>query len=84
MYFESFSNRFLSSKKTLVSFTLEILSANLSNISKPILEANELKLVDPIQTEKKIDEMEENIDNFLNEVDFVLSESNAKNNIEIK
>ena len=52
-------------------------------ISKPFLEANELKKVDPLNIEKKINDLEDYIDGFENEVDFVLAESNARTEIEI-
>ena len=51
--------------------------------SKSFLKANEYSLVDPIEIDKKIKEYEEEIDNFLNEVDFRLSTSNALTFIEI-
>lgn len=52
-------------------------------ISDPFLKANKLNIIDPCGVEKRIDEMDEKIDNFLAEVDFVLSESNAKTEIEV-
>ena len=51
--------------------------------SKSFLKANEHSLVDPIEIDKKIKEYEEEIDNFLNEVDFRLSTSNSLTFIEI-
>ena len=51
-------------------------------IAKPFFEANVLRLIDPCQIEKEIEKLDEKIDNFLTEVDFVLSESNAKTEIE--
>jgi hypothetical protein len=53
-------------------------------ISKPFLEANEAKTIDPLDARKKINELEEEIDTFLSEVDFVLSESNAKTLIKVE
>ncbi len=47
------------------------------------LEANVLRLLDPCQVEKQIDELDEQIDTFLTEVDFVLSESNSRTEIEV-
>ena len=46
-------------------------------------EANVLRLLDPCGVEKKIDDLDEKIDTFLTEVDFVLSESNSKTEIKI-
>lgn len=54
------------------------------NIAKPFLEANELKLVNPVDIYKRIEELDKEITNFEAEVDFVLSESNAKVEIEIE
>lgn len=52
-------------------------------IAKPFIEANEYNLIDPLKLGDKIDALDESIDNFETEVDFVLSESNAKTNIEL-
>lgn len=52
-------------------------------IAKPFIEANEYNLIDPLELGKKIDALDESIDNFEAEVDFVLSESNAKTNIDL-
>lgn len=56
----------------------------IENISKPYLEANEARVVDPLNARKKIEELQEEIDNFLAEVDFVLSESNTITKITIE
>ena len=47
------------------------------------LEANVLRLLDPCEVEKQIDELDEQIDTFLTEIDFVLSESNSRTKIEV-
>lgn len=52
-------------------------------ISKPYIELNELKLVDPIGVEKVTDKLRDNLDNFKSEVDAVLSEINAITHIQI-
>jgi len=52
-------------------------------IAKPLIEANTLKLADPLKVEAKIKDLEEKISRFTGEIDFVLSESNAKTEIEI-
>jgi len=52
-------------------------------ISKPFLEANEIKLIDPLDYNRKHKEIYESIENFESEIDFVLSESNAKTKIKI-
>lgn len=53
------------------------------NIATPMLEANELKLVDPIGIEKEIERLDKEISDFEAEVDFVLSESNSRTEIEV-
>ena len=53
------------------------------SIAKPFIEMNELKLLDPCEVESKIETLDEKIDNFLAEVDFVLSESNSRTEIEV-
>lgn len=53
------------------------------SISKPFLEANELKIVDPIECDKVNKELFDEITKFTSEVDFALSESNAKTKIDI-
>ena len=52
-------------------------------ISKPYLEQNEAKVVDPLDARKEIEKLEVNIEEFLTEVDHVLSESNTITKIEI-
>jgi hypothetical protein len=54
------------------------------NIAKPFIEANELKLVNPVDIYKRIEELDKEIVEFEAEVDFILSESNAKVEIEIE
>jgi hypothetical protein len=51
-------------------------------IAKPFIEANELKLIDPLKLQEKIDVLDKEIDEFESEVDFVLSESNSRTEIE--
>ena len=53
------------------------------DIAKPFFDANEFVELDPLKIKDKIEKLEKDIDNFLNEVDFVLSESNAKTEIKI-
>lgn len=52
-------------------------------ISKPFLETNEAKVVDPINVRVEIEKLEERINDFLMEVDFSLSDSNTITKIEI-
>ena len=52
-------------------------------ISKPYLENNAPKLLDPLNVKKKIEELQDSITKFESEVDIVLSEANAKTEIEI-
>lgn len=54
-----------------------------SQIANPVLEANEVKILDPIKIDREIEKLEKQIDDFEAEVDFVLSESNSKTEIEI-
>lgn len=51
---------------------------------KSYKELNEYKLFDPISIRKTIKEIEEEVDMFLAEVDFILSESNATTFIEVE
>lgn len=52
-------------------------------VSKMFMEKNKLALYDPIDIKTKIEKLEKEIDEFLTEVDFVLSESNSRTTIEI-
>lgn len=52
-------------------------------MSESYLKMNEFELVDPLNIKKLIDKLESEIDEFLFEVDFSLSESNSKTEIEI-
>ena len=58
-------------------------SEEIDAISKPYLENNAPKLIDPLDVKKKIEELENSITKFEAEVDVVLSEANAKTEIEI-
>lgn len=51
--------------------------------TKSFMERNEFVLIDPLNLDKRIDELEESISNFKTEVDAVLSESNAVTQISI-
>lgn len=57
---------------------------DIDNISKPFIRQNEVVLLDPLDIKDKIEELEEDIDGFMSEVDFVLSESNVITNITIE
>lgn len=52
-------------------------------ITKPYLENNAPKFIDPLDVKKKIEELENSISKFIAEVDVVLSEANAKTEIEV-
>lgn len=52
-------------------------------LSTPFREDNILNLVDPLKLKEKIDKLDLEIDTFLNDVDFALSESNAITKIEV-
>lgn len=54
------------------------------NISKPFLENNSPKMIDPLNAKDQILQLENDILKFLGEVDVVLSESNAKVEIEVE
>ena len=56
---------------------------DIENISAPFLEQNEWKIIDPLNIKGAIEALEKDIDNFLSEVDFVLSESNTITKIKI-
>jgi hypothetical protein len=58
-------------------------AADVEAISVPFMEQNEVKLVDPLGLQGKIDGMSESIDGFLSEVDYVLSESNTLTKITV-
>lgn len=53
------------------------------NVAKPFLEQNQPNMIDPLKIKEKIDYLEKRIDDFLTNVDFSLSESNAITKIEI-
>lgn len=55
----------------------------IDSISKPFLAANTVQLADPLDIENLIKMMEEDVENFLAEVDLTLSEVNAKTYIAV-
>ena len=55
----------------------------IETVSEMFMEKNKLALYDPIDIKTKIEKLEKEIDEFLMEVDFVLSESNSRTTIEI-
>jgi hypothetical protein len=57
---------------------------DIASIYDPVFQRYEWKFQDPIGIEKKIGELEKSIDDFLNNVDFTLSTSNALTTIEIE
>lgn len=59
-------------------------SGDYDNIAKPFIEANELRLVDPLNVKNQIDSLEEEISTFNADVDIVLSESNSQTTIEVE
>jgi hypothetical protein len=60
----------------------KVSDSDYDTIAKPFIEANELKLIDPLKLQDKIDMLDKEIDEFETEVDFVLSESNSRTEIE--
>lgn len=58
--------------------------SEISMISNPYLEQNEWELINPLLLQDKIESMRKEIEEFENEVDFILSESNTITKITIK
>jgi hypothetical protein len=58
-------------------------SEEIDAIPKPYLENNAPRFIDPLDVKKKIEELANEISKFEAEVDVVLSEANAKTEIEI-
>lgn len=56
---------------------------DIQTITDAYLKSNKAERVDPLDVEKKIKNLQTDIDNFTTEVDYVLSESNAKTTIEV-
>jgi predicted translin family RNA/ssDNA-binding protein len=52
-------------------------------ISKPFLQRNEAKLVDDLDIEDKIKKLDKELEDFLEEIDVILSESNSQTYIEV-
>lgn len=52
-------------------------------VAKPRLQRNEVSVIDSIEIQKVIDKLDQEISSFVSEIDFVLSESNAKTMIEV-
>lgn len=55
----------------------------MENVIKTYRKSNEAEIVDPLKLSDHIDRMEDEINGFLKEIDFVLSESNATTHIVI-
>lgn len=62
---------------------VQIGKSDTDSIRKPYMEANEFHIFDPIEVEKKIALIESETQDFLSEIDAVLSESNAITIIEV-
>lgn len=56
----------------------------IKTVEAPIRMMNTPSVVDPLELASKIRSLEEEIEDFLSNVDFALSESNAKTEIEIE
>jgi len=54
-----------------------------SNVADPFFKNNSFNQIDPIGVKDKLEKMEKEIDIFINEIDFALSESNSKTDIEV-
>lgn len=57
---------------------------DIEGISKPYWKVNERKLVDPLNINKLIEELDNEIDSFNSKIDYILSESNASTKITIE
>ena len=51
--------------------------------NKTLRESGKLSLIDPLESTKKIEQLTNEIDDFKKEIDYILSEANAKNEIEV-
>ena len=58
-------------------------SALIESTKKAILDMHDLSLIDPLDIKKKIDNLTVEVGNITSEIDFVLSEANAKIEIEL-
>lgn len=56
----------------------------IEDLTKTFVKANELRAIDPLKVEKKVEVLETEINTFESEVDIVLSESNSKTEIEVE
>ncbi|WP_010500012.1 hypothetical protein [Paenibacillus elgii] len=63
--------------KTTFGKDVKVSNDQYDSTAKPFLEQNEPKLIDPLKLKDEIDKIEKNIEDFLMNVDFVLSESNT-------
>ncbi len=70
----------LSSAKNTEKYTAETIAA----IATPLREENKVIVIDPIGIDKEIETLSARIDGFTSEVDFVLSEINAKTSVEVE
>jgi hypothetical protein len=61
----------------------KVTTDEIASISKPYIDQNEFVLLDPLKLEDKIKALENDINEFIHEVDFVLSESNTITKIEV-
>ena len=70
-------------EKTLSKEASKIKDDEYEAISGPFMARNEATLVDPIKIEKKISRLRDEIDDFEQNVDIALTESNARTDIEV-
>jgi hypothetical protein len=61
----------------------KVSSGDLENVRKPYMDANEVRLFDPLKIQERIETIENEVEAFKTEVDAVLSEINATTFIEI-
>ena len=62
---------------------VKVTDKDVKAIYDPFIENNQFLLVNPLDIEKKLEDLQQEIDSFLTEVDAVLSETNATTFIEI-
>lgn len=70
--------------KTLFGNENKVDEVTVASISESFNKENQAKMIDPINIKDKIEEIEVEIEDFLSEVDYTLSISNATTTIEIK
>lgn len=81
---EDVKNRLDKHLETLYGKEGKVKASENEELIKPFLEENEAKFIDPIRLKDRIDELAKEIEEFLMEVDYALSESNTITRITIE